>query len=81
MKICIINPNSSEDMTQVIGRNAKQFASDFDVECIRNESAPPFIGSYEDIQESIPGMVKSSAFPFDRAGSDCNSAHVYGCFG
>lgn len=58
MKICIINPNSSEDMTQVIGRNAKQFASDFDVECIRNESAPPFIGSYEDIQESIPGMVK-----------------------
>ncbi len=58
MKICIINPNSSEDMTQVIERNAKRFAGDIEIECVRNESAPPFIGSYEDIQESIPGMVK-----------------------
>lgn len=58
MKICIINPNSSEDMTAVIQRNARSFAVDFQVDCIRNESAPPFIGSYEDMQESVPGMVK-----------------------
>ena len=58
MKICIMNPNSSEDMTRVILRSARDFAEGFEVDCIRNEGAPPFIGSYEDMQESIPGMVK-----------------------
>lgn len=59
MKICIINPNSSEDMTQVIRRNARAYAGgDFEVDCIRNESAPDFIGCYADMYESERGMVK-----------------------
>lgn len=58
MKICIINPNSSEDMTKVILNNARSFDPDIQVDCIRNGSAPAFIGSYEDMAESVPGMIR-----------------------
>lgn len=58
MKICIINPNSSEDMTQVILRSAQGFDPDLQVDCLPNPSAPAFIGSYEDMQQSVPGMVQ-----------------------
>ena len=59
MKICIINPNSSADMTQVIERNARNYAAgEFEVDCIPTPGAPEFIGSYEDAFESEAGMVK-----------------------
>lgn len=59
MKICIINPNSSADMTQVIERNARNYAAgEFKVDCIPTPGAPEFIGSYEDAFESEAGMVK-----------------------
>ena len=59
MKICIINPNSSEDMTKVIESNARRYAAgEFEVDCIPTPGAPPFIGCYEDAFESEAGMVK-----------------------
>lgn len=59
MKICIINPNSSLDMTEVIQRNARNFAAgEFEVDCIPTPGAPEFIGCYEDMHESEAGMVK-----------------------
>ena len=58
MKICIINPNSSEEMTKVILDNARSFDPEIQVDCIRNGSAPAFIGSYEDMAESVPGMIR-----------------------
>jgi len=59
MKICIINPNSSKEMTEVIQRNAREYANgEFEVDCILNETAPSFIGCYEDMHKSAEGMVK-----------------------
>lgn len=60
MRICILNPNSSAEMTEVIQTNARNFAAgDFQVDCIRNEGAPAFIGCYEDMYESTGGMVRT----------------------
>lgn len=59
MKILIINPNSSEEMTKIIEKNAKDFVQDdFQVDCILNKTAPPFIISYKDIAETAPGMLE-----------------------
>lgn len=58
MKILVINPNSSQEMTRIIEQNAKLFAqNDFQVDCIRNKTAPAFIGSYTDIALSTEGML------------------------
>ncbi|WP_324825479.1 aspartate/glutamate racemase family protein [Sinanaerobacter sp. ZZT-01] len=59
MKICIINPNSSIDMTRVIEENARKYADgEFEIECIANSGAPEFIGSYEDMLEAEVKMIK-----------------------
>ncbi len=49
MKILIINPNSSQEMTDNIQAGALNFAkSDFEVVTMPIVSAPPFIDTYED---------------------------------
>lgn len=59
MKILIINPNSSLEMTQTIQRAAEAFAGDsFQVECRPNPDAPKFIETYEDEIKTAPGMIK-----------------------
>ncbi|WP_434309132.1 aspartate/glutamate racemase family protein [Hominifimenecus sp. rT4P-3] len=57
VKILIINPNSSADMTKVIEKNARDFAQDdFLVDCVPNPTAPDFIVTYDDISKTAPGM-------------------------
>ncbi|MBC8588939.1 aspartate/glutamate racemase family protein [Paratissierella segnis] len=59
MKILIINPNSDEEMTKVIERNARNFAKgEYEVDCITNETAPAFVTTYNDIAETMPGLKK-----------------------
>lgn len=75
MKICIINPNSDEAMTEVIRDSALAFsAGEFDVDCVTNATAPPFIGSYEDMHESEPGMVA-----IVKAGQEEYDAFIIAC--
>jgi len=59
MKILIINPNSSKQMTEAIAQTALQFAdSDFEVDCFPTPNAPEFIETYEDQVKAAPGMVQ-----------------------
>lgn len=58
MKILIINPNSSAEMTAGIRRAAEDFAGDdFSVLCLPTPGAPEFIESYEDQVKAVPGMI------------------------
>lgn len=75
MRICILNPNSSEEMTEVIQRNARAFAADeFEVDCIRNIGAPEFIGCYEDIFQCTAGMVEVV-----KRRQECYDAFIVAC--
>ena len=59
MKIMIINPNSDSEMTDFIRNSAEEYANgEFDIVCKSTPGASSFIGSYEDIAQSIPGMIK-----------------------
>lgn len=59
MKILIINPNSSEEMTAAIQRTAEEYAQgDFVVETVSTPGAPPYIDYYSDQALAAPGMVK-----------------------
>jgi len=59
MKILILNPNSSGEMTQAIRQSAEDFADDrFTVDCLLTSDAPVFIESYEDIALAAPGMIR-----------------------
>lgn len=59
MKILIINPNSSAEMTAAIQKTADGFADgQFDVVCKSTTRAPEFIETYEDQIQAAPGMIK-----------------------
>lgn len=59
MRICIINPNSDDSMTDAILATAAAFAwDDFDVVCKSTPGAPSFIETYEDAAAAAPGMIK-----------------------
>lgn len=59
MKILIINPNSSPEMTDKIKATALEFAAgDFEVECLATHGAPEYIETYEDELKAAPGMIQ-----------------------
>jgi len=59
MKILIINPNSSEEMTAAIQNCAELYANgEFEVETLATPGAPEFIDYYSDQFDCAPGMVK-----------------------
>jgi allantoin racemase len=59
MKILIINPNSSAEMTAGIRKAAEDFAGgDFSVLCLATPGAPEFIETYEDQAKAAPGMIR-----------------------
>ena len=59
MKILIINPNSSPEMTGKIKETALQFATGaFEVDCFPTPGAPDYIETYEDQLKAAPGMIK-----------------------
>lgn len=59
MKIMIINPNSSEDMTESIQKTALEYAQgDFEVTTVSTPGAPQYIDYYSDQALAAPGMMK-----------------------
>lgn len=59
MKILIINPNSSMQMTAAIQKSAEEFADgEFEVICKPTPGAPEFIETYEDQIKAAPGMIR-----------------------
>jgi allantoin racemase len=59
MKILIINPNSSAEMTAKIKETAIEFsAQTFDVDCLPTPGAPDYIETYEDQLKAAPGMME-----------------------
>ena len=59
MKILIINPNSSKEMTLTIQKAAEDFVGgEYETVCKRNPEAPAFIETYEDRIKTAPGMIK-----------------------
>lgn len=59
MKILIINPNSSLDMTDVIQKSAENFANgEYEVITLPTEGAPKFIDTYQDQSLAAPGMLE-----------------------
>jgi allantoin racemase len=59
MKILIINPNSSPEMTEKIKETALEFAAGcFEVVCLSTPGAPEYIETYEDQLKAAPGMLR-----------------------
>ena len=59
MRILIINPNSSKEMTDVIQKTAQDFAdNELEVICKPTPGAPPFIETYQDQIKAGPGMIQ-----------------------
>lgn len=59
MKVLIINPNSSLDMTASIQRCALEYANgDFEVDTLPTPGAPEYIDYYTDAAIAAPGMMQ-----------------------
>lgn len=59
MKILIINPNSSPEMTGKIKETALHFAAgSYEVDCLLTPNAPDYIETYEDQLKAAPGMIR-----------------------
>jgi len=59
VKILIINPNSSQKMTEAIQQTAMAYADgDFIVHTVSTPGAPEFIDYYMDSAQAAPGMLK-----------------------
>ncbi len=59
MKIMIINPNSSQEMSNAIQTCAEQYAAgDFEVKTVCTPGAPEFIDYYSDQAAAAPGMIQ-----------------------
>ena len=59
MKIVVINPNSSEEMTRDIRNAAESYAAGrFEVLTLPTPGASKFIGTFEDMAKSAPGMCE-----------------------
>ena len=77
MKILVINPNSDESMSEVILKNARDFAgNDFQVDVATNVTAPKFIVTNEDIALAAPGLMK-----IVRENENEYDAFIVGCHG
>ena len=75
MKILVINPNSSEEMTAAIQKVASNFAAgDFEVTTVQNPGAPEFIETYEDQVKTVPGIIN-----IIRSNEDSYDAFVLAC--
>jgi allantoin racemase len=75
MKILIINPNSSLEMTGKIKETALDFAAGaFDVDCLPTPGAPDYIETYEDQLKAAPGMIQ-----LVRANEETCDAFIVAC--
>jgi allantoin racemase len=77
MRVLVINPNSTESMTEGILQTARAAAApDVTVEACTNSAGPPAIQGEADGRSAIPGVVRSVA----QAAQDGYSAAVIACF-
>ena len=59
MKILIINPNSNEEYTKKMEKEAQEWAGDdFEVHAVCTPGAPKFIDYYTDEVAAAPGMIQ-----------------------
>ena len=59
MKIIIINPNSSDEMTASIQKAADRYVNGrFEAVAVSTPGAPEFIDYYEDHARALPGMIQ-----------------------
>jgi allantoin racemase len=59
MRILIINPNSSQEMTDAIQKTAEDFVNnELEVICKSTPGAPPLIETYQDQIIAAPGMIQ-----------------------
>ncbi|MBO5057569.1 MAG: aspartate/glutamate racemase family protein [Lachnospiraceae bacterium] len=59
MKIVVLNPNSSEEMTHAIARSARKYAQNrFEVLAITDNGAPEFIDYPEDVAKATKDMMQ-----------------------
>ena len=59
MRIVVINPNSSQEMTENIAQAAKNYVRDrFEVITLPTQGAPEFIDYFQDATEAASGMIK-----------------------
>ena len=59
MRIVVINPNSSEDMTRDMDSVAQEYAQGrMEVVTLATPGAPPFIDTFEDKALAAPGMMQ-----------------------
>lgn len=59
MKIIVINPNSSDEMTASIQQSAEAYVQGrYEVETLSTPGAPVFIDYFEDHALAAPGMIK-----------------------
>ncbi|ADE57946.1 MULTISPECIES: aspartate/glutamate racemase family protein [Aminobacterium] len=77
MRILIINPNSSLEMTEAIHKSACGFAKgDFEVVTLHIPESSPFVATYEDHARAASGMMK-----IIRDNNDDFDAFVIACHG
>jgi allantoin racemase len=77
MKLRIVNPNTTEAMTDGIGRAARAVAAAGTViEAVTSSTGPVSIEGYYDEALSLPGLLKAIA-DGEAAGAD---AHIIACF-
>ncbi len=59
MKILIINPNSSPEMTADIDKSAQRYAAgEFEVTTVSTPGAPEYIDTYQDMAACQSGMIR-----------------------
>lgn len=75
IRILVINPNSSLEMTQAIDANAQAFAgADLDVVSVHAPGASNFVATYEDQFNAAAGMME-----LVRSNSDKYDAFIVAC--
>ena len=78
IRIWVVNPNTTESMTAVIGRYAQAVAGpDTEVTAVTSAFGPPSIESHYDEAMSVPGLLDAIRRG-ERAGAD---GYVIACFG
>ncbi len=80
MRICVINPNTTSSMTELMAEVARSAAApDTEIVAVTSSMGPASIESHYDEALSVPGLL--SAIMADRASTRRSDAYLIACFG
>lgn len=80
MRICIINPNTTSAMTDLMAEVARSAAGpDTDIVAVTSSMGPASIESHYDEAMSVPGLL--AAIVADRESEHPSDAYLIACFG